>query len=331
VSARHQMLAKVRRDWIDGYLKHSLDNLVRIELGLEENPDAVSRPWDVIVQQPNRAPRPLPPGQTMGAIFDELGQALLILGAPGAGKTTLLLELTRDLLDRAEQDASYPIPVVFHLSSWAVRRRPLADWLVDELAERYYVPRKLAQAWAGAEQVLPLLDGLDEVAPEHRAECVEVINAFRQQHGQVPLAVCCRAADYQALPTRVEMSGAVAIEPLSRAQVNTYLEQVGEPLAGVQMALRDDETLWELLDTPLMLSIVALAYRGVRPATLVAVGAGVTSRPPRRSRRAAFPHRAPVEGPTRPAFGAWAAHSVPVRGLGPSGTCRSRLCVRGMR
>ena len=116
----------------------------------------------------------------MGAIFDELGQALLILGAPGAGKTTLLLELTRDLLDRAEQDASYPMPVVFHLSSWAVRRRPLADWLVDELAERYYVPRKLAQAWIDAEQVLPLLDGLDEVAPEHRAACVEAINTFRQ-------------------------------------------------------------------------------------------------------------------------------------------------------
>src|SRR3954447_22394457 len=46
----------------------------------------------------------------------------------------------------------------------------------------------------------------------------------------------------------------------------------------------------------------------------VAVGAGVTSRPPRRSRRAAFPHRAPVEGRTRPAFGAWAAHPVPGSG-----------------
>ena len=167
---RRRMLKVVRETWIDGYLKHSLDNLARLELGLEENPDAVSRPWDAIVQQPDRAPRPLPPGQAMGAVFDELGQALLILGAPGAGKTTLLLELTRDLLDRAERDASYPMPVVFHLSSWAVRRRPLADWLVDEMAERYYIPRKIAQAWIDAEQVLPLLDGLDEVAPEHRAD-----------------------------------------------------------------------------------------------------------------------------------------------------------------
>jgi predicted NACHT family NTPase len=269
---RHRILKLVRKIWIDDYLKHSLDNLARLELGLEENPDAVSRPWELIVQQPDRAPRPLPPGQAMGSIFNELGQALLILGAPGAGKTTLLLELARDLLGRAEQDTNYPMPVVFHLSSWAVRRRPLADWLVAELTERYYIPRKLAQAWVDAEQVLPLLDGLDEVAPEHREECVEAINTFRRRHGQVPLAVCCRAADYQVLSVRVELSGAVAIEPLSRAQVSTYLKQAGKLLAGVQTALRDDETLWELLDTPLMLSIVALAYRGRSAAEVRATG-----------------------------------------------------------
>jgi hypothetical protein len=116
---RPRILKAVRKTWIDGYLKNSLHDLARIELGLEERPGAVSRPWDLIVQQPGQVLRPLPPGRPISAIFDELDQALLILGAPGAGKTTLLLELARDLLDRAEQDASHPIPVVFHLSPWA--------------------------------------------------------------------------------------------------------------------------------------------------------------------------------------------------------------------
>src|SRR3954471_24377863 len=98
---------------------------------------------------------------------------MLILGAPGAGKTTLLMELTRDLLDRAGIDTSHPIPAVFHLSSWAVERRPLADWLTDELNKRYYVPKKLARTWIDADRVLPLLDGLDEVASEQRAACIE--------------------------------------------------------------------------------------------------------------------------------------------------------------
>ena len=40
------------------------------------------------------------------------GRTLLILGEPGAGKTTTLLELTRDLLNRAEQGLDYRIPIV---------------------------------------------------------------------------------------------------------------------------------------------------------------------------------------------------------------------------
>jgi hypothetical protein len=143
---------------------------------------------------------------------------------------------------------------------------------VDELAEHYYVPSGLAQSLIDTEQILPLLDGLDEVVPEHRAACVEAINTFRRQHELVPLAVCSCAADYDALPVRVELSGAVVIEPLSRVQVSTYLKQAGKSLAGVRTVLRDDETLWELLDTPLMLSIAALAYQGRSTEEVQAVG-----------------------------------------------------------
>jgi predicted NACHT family NTPase len=80
-------------------------------------------------------------------VFDDAGEALLILGAPGSGKTTLLLELTRELLDRAERDDADPIPVVFNLSSWSVRRPPLKDWLVNELASAYVVPFRVGREW----------------------------------------------------------------------------------------------------------------------------------------------------------------------------------------
>jgi hypothetical protein len=46
---------------------------------------------------------------------------------------------------------------------------------------------------------------------------------------------------------------------------------------------------------------------------------------------AAFPHWAPAEGRTRPGFGAWAAHTPPIRRLAASVTHRIRPCVRGMR
>jgi NACHT domain len=266
------MLAEVRRVWIDGYLKDSLHNLLRIELGLQEKPDALGRPWDLIVQRPDREPRPLPPGRSMAAVFDEMGRRLLILGAPGSGKTTLLLELADHLLDLAKHDEKHPIPVVFHLSTWAARRQPLKDWLVDELWKRYDVARKIGQAWVNGERILPLLDGLDEVAPEHREACVEAINAFRREHPLVAFAVCSRAAEYEELRVRLELSGAVLIRPLSREQIGAYLKEAGKSLAGVRTVLRDDETVWDLLETPLMLSIVALTYQGRSASEIRATG-----------------------------------------------------------
>ena len=149
---RSKMLEKVRKIWITGFLERSLFHETRILLGLSERPDAVARPLDLLVQRPDQGERPLPPGMQVVEVFDAMEQALLILGAPGSGKTTLLLELARDLLDRAEHDPTHPIPVVFPLSTWAESRRPLAEWLVDELNLRYDVPRKIGQAWVEADQ-----------------------------------------------------------------------------------------------------------------------------------------------------------------------------------
>jgi predicted NACHT family NTPase len=112
----------------------------------------------------------------------------------------------------------------------------LVDWLVDALNEQYGVPRKIGQAWVEADQILPLLDGLDEVRAEARAACVEAINTFRQEHGLLPLVVCSRVVDYEAVGTRLRLQGALVVQPLTRAQVESYLAQVGRPLAAVREA-----------------------------------------------------------------------------------------------
>lgn len=222
----------------------------------------MTRALDLLVQRPDLVDRVQAPGTPLVEVFDRLDRALLILGAPGAGKTTLLLTLARDLLRRAAQDPEQPIPVVFPLSSWAAPRRPLAVWLVDELQQRYDVPRQIGQAWIDADQVLPLLDGLDEVQSEHRAACIDAINAFRQGHGLLPLAVCSRITEYDALGVQLRLQGAIIVQPLTRAQIDNYLTQIGKPLAAVRQVLQEDPLLWELLDTPLMLTIVTLAYAG---------------------------------------------------------------------
>lgn len=253
---RQAMLEKVRMTWIAGVLDQSLYKETLITLGLQTRPDAVARPMDVLVQRPNHNDRALPLDKSIIQVYDDLNRAMLILGAPGAGKTTLLLDLTRDLLDRAMHDPTHPIPVVFPLSSWAEQRRPLADWLVDELNLRYDVPRKVAQAWIDDNAILPLLDGLDEVARGHRAACVDAINTFRKEkYGLLPLVVSSRVIDYDVLTVKLRLDGAIVVQPLKRAQVKSYLQQIG-----LRVAPSTASTLLELLDTPLMLNIATLTY-----------------------------------------------------------------------
>lgn len=261
---RQRMLAAVRAIWITGVLEHSLHDAVLIALGLREQPAAVANPWRLAVQEIGHAPRDLPAGTPIIKAFDDAGGKLLILGAPGAGKTTLLLELARDLLSRAEQDEQQPIPVIFSLSSWASGQSKLADWLVEELKVKYQVPGKVGRAWIENNQLLLLLDGLDEVPQGQREACVEAINTYqqREEHGLTPLVLSSREVDYLDLARLVLLHTAVTVQPLTSVQIDAYLSSVGRQLNAVRAALLDDVDLQALANSPLMLSILSLAYQG---------------------------------------------------------------------
>jgi hypothetical protein len=277
---RCEMLKRVRSFRVDGLLEHSLENVVRLELGLAQRPDAVTTALSMSAGRAAQLVPDLPSGDGRLAIFDHYQGALLILGAPGAGKSTWLLELARDLLDRAAHDPDHPIPVIFNLSSWAVRRGPLSEWMAEELNRLYDAPRRQSRKWVGADKVLPLLDGLDEVAPEFRHECVGRINEFRKQHWLLPVVVCSRDAEYESLGERLGLFGAVMIRSLTREQIEAAVEAAGDSLLGLKAALAADPGLWEVLDTPLMLSVTLLACRD-RPeeAAGLASGGGPAAQP----------------------------------------------------
>lgn len=265
--ARADLLAQVHRYWIRTELEGSLGSLPRIELAVTERPRAVDDPLRVLVSSP-LPDRPLDRGTTIADAYRHAGEQLLILGDPGAGKTTLLLELASTLLEGPPAPYA-PMPVVFHLASWAEERRPLDEWLTEELHRRYGVARRLGRAWIADEQVLPLLDGLDEVAEAHRPACAEAINRFHLEHGQLPMVVCCRTGPYETLGVRLELRGAVVILPLTPAQVERYLTEAGGGRLDVRALLSSDRQLRELLTTPLFLSIVVRTYgedREARPA-----------------------------------------------------------------
>ncbi len=253
----------VRTFWVDGVLKHSLYKEVLIRLNVEEKPDAVdNRPWDLILQQPGQPDNKIPSGTPIIDVFDQMNQLLLILGEPGSGKTTTLLELADALLKRAAVDTAHPTPVVFNLSSWAEKLLPLSEWLVDELRTKYNVPEKAAQKWIADDDLLPLLDGLDEVGEEHRNACVTAINHFRQEHF-VKMAVCSRIAEYEELTTQLRLQGAIRVQTLTTTKIEEYLDAVGgTELSALRLALQQDIELQRMAFSPLMLSIITLAYQG---------------------------------------------------------------------
>ena len=262
---RQILLNKVKNYWVKGVLETSLHGRAIIELGLEERSYAVERPWSLVWESSDKPQQPLPPGSRLINKFDEMGagRTLLILGEPGSGKTTTLLELTRDLIERGEFDLTQPMPVVFNLSSWSGHKQAIADWLVQELHTKYQVSQEIGKEWVKEQQLLLLLDGLDEVSAKQRQACVDALNHFHQEHGQTEMVVCSRIKDYEALSTRLRFQAAIYLQPLTLEQIHHYLKSAGSKLAGVSIALHTDATLQELAQSPLILSIITLAYEGM--------------------------------------------------------------------
>jgi DNA polymerase III delta prime subunit len=252
---------RVMEYWVDGVLKHSLYNEVLISLDRRDVPDAIDAPWKytVEVSDDGISSGPLD-DRDVSVIYDTTG-LLLILGEPGSGKTTTLLELAQTLFERARQDIKERVPVVLNLSSWK-KKQPLAEWISIELSEKYRVPRKIARFWLQQGYLLPLLDGLDEIETVMQPDCVSAINAFIEEFKPSGLVVCCRLNEYRWLPKRLKLNGAIRIEPLSPEEVNKYLVAAGSRLAALREAVDTDPVLQELAQTPLMLSIMSLAYQG---------------------------------------------------------------------
>ncbi|MEI6429914.1 MAG: caspase family protein [Pseudanabaena sp. ELA607] len=267
---RQIMLNKVRNYWVKGVLETSIHEQALIELGLQTRIDVIANPWHLEWATSDQARKLLPAGTKAISQFDQLGagRALLILGAPGAGKTTTLLELTRELIVRAEQDSELSMPIVFNLSSWQ-DKQSLADWMVLELNIKYQVPKKIGKTWVSEQQLLLMLDGLDEVSSDRRNACVEAINHFHGEYGQTEIVVCSRMKDYEALTQRLQFQGAIFIQPLEEAQVFEYFDRLGAELAGVREMLTMDAKLLELAQTPLMANIIAITYRGMSVTDLI--------------------------------------------------------------
>ncbi|NJL61453.1 MAG: NACHT domain-containing protein [Methylacidiphilales bacterium] len=251
-------------------LRDSLHNLLMLDLLREEQPQEVGRkPLQTLSLQTlytvsvnNATSQP----QVLDEMVDVLRRSdisgrLLILGQPGGGKTTTLLDLAEELLDKAKQDDKEPMPMIFELSAWRDDSVSILDWLILQLKQEYNLAPGISRVWLERGEILPLLDGLDELGLEKQRKCIQTINQYLAEDKKRDLVVCCREEEYhEGEELLSELHGAVCLQELSDGQIRDYLHQLNR--GDLWQSIQSNGEFLELARIPLLLSMMLVAYQG---------------------------------------------------------------------
>jgi hypothetical protein len=215
---------------------------------------------------------------------------LVILGGPGTGKTTLAVQLLIELLRTRLADE--PVPVLLSAARWDTKAHPqIRDWLAKCLDMDYPalcaegMPPNTSRTLVNRGGVLPILDGLDELPGDARADMLAALNRSMSENDQ--LILTCRTAQFaesvEAVGDVLTAAAVIEPRPLSPGAAADYLEACLPPrLPGawpqVLNALREGTApaLAEVTSTPLGLWLVRVTYVMPRrdPSPLLDLGRG---------------------------------------------------------
>ncbi|WP_157563368.1 hypothetical protein [Micromonospora chokoriensis] len=223
---------------------------------------------------------------------------MLVVGRPGAGKTVFTLLLVLEILNR--RSPGDPVPVLLPASLWNPQRQHIRTWMAERLEEGYEWTRSpgpvdstmtIAQWLVQTGQVIPVLDGLDEMSQELLPRAIESLNRVlipAAQFGPDPVILTCRESEFLAAAPAEYSSGVesavlweattVKVKPYTAEDIGACLV-AGVPASQVARwahlatAVREapEGPLATALVTPFMISLTrsVLGGEGRDPAELV--------------------------------------------------------------
>ena len=197
-------------------------------------------------------------------------QRLVVLGEPGMGKTTLAVLMLCEMLKDDVPDPRYPVPVFLSMADWNVDVESFDRWLERRLATNYPSLRAVAYGptaprdLALSDRILPILDGLDELAERMRARALNALSAAARR----PLIVTSRSQEYtQAVDSaegrRLRGAAVVEAQPLSSEDIEEYLRRCLDKVDGswpTLLSRLSEGPIADALTTPLRLWLLRTIF-----------------------------------------------------------------------
>lgn len=187
---------------------------------------------------------------------------LFILGKPGAGKTTFL----KYIAVKAAEQTIDKVPIFVSLKQWSDSKLELLPFIAKRFDIcNFPAAQPVVEELLKSGGAIVLFDGLDEVNQEsgQRDQQVRWMKEFIEQYDRTQCLITCRvaASDYTFEPfTYVE------IADFTEAQIKTFVsnwfrdDEETRNNFMVEFARDDNKGLRDLARTPLLLTLLCLAF-----------------------------------------------------------------------
>ncbi|XP_065345586.1 uncharacterized protein LOC135943106 [Cloeon dipterum] len=201
------------------------------------------------------------PAPVQNLSFDELleearkffqeSRVLLVSSVAGAGKTTVLREVAYQLGRNDSNLKILHVSLPEHAVCFVGRK--LNE--VNFLAKSTHFSSEEVKSWIDGKQALVLLDGFDEICPNHREKVLNFVETLNKKG--VPILIGTRPHEADAILAKINKAALAKIDPFNKEKQIELLQMISEKTKQECEQFLDMFPNKDILENPLHLSMLA--------------------------------------------------------------------------